>query len=218
MPHIRTTPASLKHALVCSRTFFREHELEALADALPSGVGLAPAQFERYRAAQRVGFDRAWVFPAVDVQRRALRGVVQRLATAEVGALDATEEYRAAPSIDEELRALWPENRPDGAYLLLHGSGAFPPQTQGVRAKAIEEGFWKHGWSGLSVFEYLVLQRASVEEHGDHRFAEPQWLLDTRADGRVAGASWKRRVELGLYEDRAGTRRGAHPTVIVSLG
>jgi hypothetical protein len=86
-----------------------------------------------------------------------------------------------------------------GPYLLLFTPNAVP-QAWGRTGKQIAELLDAKGWRGLTVPEYLVLQRWRCESFGDHRFFEhPEddsgahalWLIDSAKgkDCAVAQAS-----------------------------
>ena len=77
-----------------------------------------------------------------------------------------------------------------GSYLCVFSPNPIQ-QAWGRTARQIAELFGTKGWSGLTVPEYLVLQRFYCEKYQDHRFyeqpeddsgAHAMWLIDSMTD------------------------------------
>lgn len=226
-----TTAIDLKAALAASVSFFRGHELGALARELPSSIELSAEQRSRVDQAGSEGFDASFAFPSVATQKFHFDAMVKQLATAPVFGLPKSEQYTplAAPDI-WNLKMAPARNRPAGPYLLMYHAAPFPDETRGKDVPELDRLFARKGWNGLTLSEYLVLQRLFCEENRDHHFdvyapdaarSQWQWLLDTRLPNGVVIAFWNPkicRLEIGVATQGPGnTRRGAHPTVIVPL-
>jgi hypothetical protein len=221
-----------KSALVASASFFRSHELVPLARELPATIDLSAEQQGRVEQALTEGFDSAFVFPSVSVQKIHFEAIVKQLATAPAFGLPKNEQY-TAPSVPDlwTLKTSPARNRPAGPYVLMYRTTPFPRETREKSAPDLDRLFGAMGWNGLTVPEYLVLQRLLCEKNGDHRFdlyapdtsrSQWQWLLDTRLPTGVVMAYWnpkKYRIEIGAAPEGVNSaRRGAHPTVIVPVG
>jgi hypothetical protein len=221
-----------RSVLAASSAFFRSHELGALAKGLPTELTLSAAGQSRSEQALSEGFDSAFVFPSVGDQKVHFEAMVKQLATAPAFGLSRKEQY--TPPVIPEMRTLKAtpaRNRPTGCYVLFYRTTPFPRETREKSAPDVDKLFSSLGWTGLTVSEYLVLQRLLAEKNGDHRFdlyapdsarSQWQWLLDTRLPSGGVMAFWNPqgcRLEIGAAPDEVSTaRRGAHPTVVVPVG
>lgn len=222
----------LKATLEGSRSFFRAHELGLLARELPGSITLTETAQKRVERALAEGFDGAFVFPPVSVQKVHFEEILKQTAASPVFGLPKSEQY-TAPSIGDlwALKTAEARNRPLGPYLLLYKTAPFPRETRDKKAPELDRLFDSLGWQGLTVPEYLVLQRLLCEKNKDHRFdlynqdarrSQWMWLLDSRLSSGVVMAYWNPsgcRVEIGpCKEELKNERRGAHPTVLVTIG
>ncbi len=220
-----------KTSLAASAAFFRSHELVALAKELPPAIDLGPERQSRFDQALGEGFDAAFVFPPMAAQKIHFDAMVKQLAIAPAFGLSRSEQYSAS-SLPElwNLKTAPSRNRPAGAYLLMYRTSPFPRETREKSPPDLDKLFAAMGWNGLTVPEYLVLQRLLCEANGDHRFdlyapdaarSQWQWLLDTRLPSGVVMAFWNPRVgrlEIGPAPAGANTaRRGAHPTIVIPI-
>lgn len=98
----------------------------------------------------------AFAFPAADEQRAQLDAIVQ------LGSYGGESSV-----VDEMVPAV--AGRPDGPYLVILDE-EIADWSRGLTAPALARALGEHGRSGLSVLEYLVLQRRAFEVYGDHRF------------------------------------------------
>jgi hypothetical protein len=225
------TQTDPKSALSESAAFLRGHELAALFRELPAAVDLKAEAQSRFDQALAEGFDAAFFFPPVAAQKIHFEAMIKQLATAPAFGLSRTEQY-TAPSLPEvrNLKTAPSRNRPAGPYLLMYRTTPFPRETREKSPPDLDKLFAAMGWNGLTVAEYLVLQRLLCEANGDHRFdlyapdavrSQWQWLLDTRLPTGVVMAFWNPktcRLEIGPAPPGVNTaRRGAHPTVIIPI-
>ncbi|MBI5077538.1 hypothetical protein HZB94_04120 [Candidatus Falkowbacteria bacterium] len=218
-----------------SREFYQAHNLEEFANALSEEIRLSPESEARLRKAMQNGFDRAIFLPGIELQRQNQDALIQELAANPRPGLPNQEQY-TAPYINEVVKTeRETKNRPQGkGYLLLYNSGSIPGSTKGktfVSAKEkLDKLFGKGNWDGLTLEEYLVLQRQELEERGNHSFdsysdvgAESQWtwLLDSRVSSGCVGARWspgRRRVDVGWFGSvDSGSSLGARPAVVVPI-
>lgn len=118
-------------------------------------------------------------------------------------------------------------DRPAGPYLLDLAS-SIPEWSRGLTASGLRSALAEHSLSGLTVFEYLVLQRRAYEVYGDHRFDDyvgspPGWSwLPASTSGPLVAMAYfygaSGRVEIS--ECKAGSRnprKGAHVAIVVPL-
>lgn len=221
-----------KSALAASASFLRGHELLALARELPASIALSGEQQDRFEKALAEGFDSAFVFPSVSVQKVHFEAMVKHLAGAPAFGLARSEQYET-PWVPDlwALKTSPASNRPMGPYILLYRTSPFPRETRDKSAPDLDRIFRSRDWNGLSVPEYLVIQRLLVEKNGNHRFdlyipdatrSQWQWLLDSRLPSGVVMAFWnpkKSRVEIGVAPEAVNSaRRGAHATVVIPVG
>lgn len=215
-------PSDLRKALSASRAFYRAHQLDEWRAALPDGR----RPFPRPR-----GCDAAVVFPPVPVQRATMTLLLESVATRPVRGMAPEAQY-AEPQVHDlhRLHTSDARNRPVGPYALAFRARPFADETRNCSARELDGWLARDGLSGLTVAEYLVLQRMAATGFGDHRFDNlldgrwgPQWmwLLDTRMAGVCAAAGWNtatRSIELDwLDEPDADPRRGAHFTHVIPL-
>jgi hypothetical protein len=221
----------LKTALAASAAFFRSHELLPLVKDLPASIDLPPERQARIEQGATEGFDALLIFPSVATQKIHFEAIVKQLATAPAFGLPKTEQYMP-PAVPDlwTLKTAPARNRPSGPYVLMYRTTPFPRETREKSAPDLDRLFGAMDWNGLTVPEYLVLQRLFCEKHNDHRFdlytpdasrSQWQWLLDTRLPTGVVMAFWnpkKCRIEIGAAPEGANSaRRGAHPTVVVPV-
>jgi len=222
----------VRSVLAASSAFFRSHELHSLARELPAELTLSGDGQNRSEQARSEGFDSTFVFPSVAAQKIHFEAIVMQLANAPAFGLSKKEQYTQAAIPDvRTLKTTPSSNRPAGCYVLFYRTSPFPRETREKSAPDVDRLFSALGWTGLTVSEYLVLQRLLAEKNGDHRFdlyapdsarSQWQWLLDTRLPSGAVTAFWNPqacRLEIGPAPDGGSTaRRGAHPTVVVPVG
>ena len=127
------------------------------------------------------------------------------------------------------------QNRPLlKAYLLLYQSGAIPEETKGKTFPEAEQEldklFGKDKWNGLTLEEYLILQRQECEERQDHEFdawsddpnkSQCTRLLDSRVHFSCVDASWNPREHLvnvnWSVSGNSSSYIGARPAVVVEI-
>lgn len=221
----------LKH----SRRFYRDHDLSDWLEPLPKSLpDLTDADLVQQAA--KAGMTRAFVFPPFDVQMASLDRLIEATARKPAATLPDNQQYRApflADTWSKEpngrllQRTDNVDSRMYNPYLLL--VAAEPCKTAwGRTGKQIVELFESRGWQGLTVPEYLVLQRYYCEQFQDHRFFEtPQddahshwlWLVDSMTDTDMTVAYGSARG-LNLQACKIGnrdSRRAAVATLVVPL-
>jgi hypothetical protein len=184
----------------------------------------------RPKVPHTTGLDAAFLFPSVPVQVATVTLLFETLGTRSVRRIADGDQYREPWVSDlHSLRMSTPRRRPVGPYLLIFRSRGLPPETVGVAPDILTDRFREAGHTGLTIPEYLVLQRLALEAWGDHRFDAPdtragpqaQWLLDAGAPGEHVAAQWRpptQRLELRFVSPAAADAAyGAHPTVVVPL-
>jgi hypothetical protein len=229
---VSSTAITPKSVLEASRAFLREHELGQLARVIPSPVSLVEPGAGRFYQAAAEGFDGAFLFPSVGDQRMHFEEILKRTAVAPAFGLGKADQY-TQPLIGD-VRALQTcevRNRPLKPYILLYRTAGMPRETRDKRAGDVQTFFASMRWNGLTITEYLILQRLLCEKNRDHRYdlyspdvsrSQWMWLLDSKPPTGVVMAYWnpaRSRIELGMSsDDAANARRGAQPTIVIETG
>lgn len=198
---MKLDPTDILHT---NRRFYVRHNLADWAEALPAAAALSAEDESAAADAVERGFTQAFVFPPFAVQMAALDRVIDETARKPAPIPD-NQQY-----VEPFLADHWtktpngmifqqtddPGPRAWGAYLLLYSPNPIQ-KCWGMTGKQISEHFQSKDWRGLTVPEYLVLQRFHCEKHGDHRFFEqPEddfgahslWLIDSMDDKHCAVA------------------------------
>ena len=218
-----------------SRRFYRDHDLRTWVEGVPRRPFPAGDVETLLGQANRAGFTEGFAFPGFGVQAATLDHLVDVCARRHAPGLSDNHQY-AEPFLadcwaktpngkllqrDGDLGA-----RVDGPYVFLFTPN---PLTNcwGKTGKQIAEQFHSKSWHGLTVMEYLVLQRFFAEKFGDHRFfEEPQesnahwlWLIDSMNDSDCSVAMCTAR---GINIQATGinnreSKRGAIAGILVPL-
>ena len=218
-----------------SAGFYTAHDLKDFLKELPKEIRMSAQSETKLREAMREGFDSAMLLPSTDLQGGNINKLLTELADKKLPGLqdDAPEQlsqahYMYQPDVTKNATA---RNRPARkAYLLLYQSGPIPDETKGKSPDQLDPLFTQKKWNGLTLEEYLMLQRKEAEASKDHRFdaynddakkSQWTWLLDSRVPGGVVDASWSpgfRQVRVFWY--RSGDSfpfLGARPAVVVEV-
>ena len=218
-----------------SAGFYTAHNLKDFLKELPKEVKLTAASEAKLREALREGFDKAMLLPSTDLQKGNINKLLTELADKKLPGLqdDAPEQlsqahYMYQPDVTKNATA---RNRPARkAYLLLYQSGPLPEETMGKTPDQLDPLFKQKKWDGLTLEEYLMLQRKEFEARKNHEFdaynddakkSKWTWLLDSRVPGGVVHAGWSPRLrQVGVGWGRpghSGAVLGARPAVVVPL-
>ncbi|OGE94407.1 MAG: hypothetical protein A3B10_01230 [Candidatus Doudnabacteria bacterium RIFCSPLOWO2_01_FULL_44_21] len=220
-----------------SEQFYKEHNLAEFAANLPRDIKFSRDGEARIREALKMGFDRAMILPASELQSRSIEALATELATKPQPGLAANEQF-TTPYFETGTKTARTDNRPKGkAYMLLYSSGAIPAKTRNQTPTQLYPMFKAKKWDGLTLAEYLLLQRKESEQNKDHRFdaysdtpanSQWTWILDSRvpqtdpnAPAGVVRAGWNpgaRRVVVardGVEVSISGL--GARPAVVVEI-
>lgn len=181
-----------------SRRFYKSHDLIAWARAVPrfpQPVGDVESLLQH---AQQYNFTSGFAFPPFEIQQRMFDQLVDACARQPSPLLPDNQQYRPPFLADNWTRVANGRvlqrdhdlgERIQGPYVMLLPESPLS-NCWGKTGKQIAEQFNARGWHGLTVFEYLVLQRYFAEKFGDHRFfAQPEepnghwlWLIDSMND------------------------------------
>jgi hypothetical protein len=221
--------------LEMSRRFYRQHNLADWAQALPLEMPRGDDERRLLPATAKQVFTHAFAFPPFERQIETLDRLIDETARKPAPVAD-DQQY-----VEPFLADTWTktpngkvlQRRDDlgprewGAYLYVFSPNPVP-QAWGRTARQIHEFFGAKGWFGLTVPEYLVLQRFFCEKYQDHRFFEkPEedsaahalWLIDSMTDKDCTVAVGSHRginLQAGSAANR-DSRRAALAGVIVSL-
>jgi len=213
------------------RSFYKEHGLADWAEALPRRGNIAQADESKLVWAERAGWDELFAFPPFGLQMATLDRLIEEMARKHAAPLPDDQQYTEPPFLADETT-----KTPNGQVLQRTdrlGSRAAGPylwvfsrvpvtNAWGRSGKQIAELLESKDWQGLTVPEYLVLQRVLSERERHHRFfsaeEEPRghhlWLVDSATDTRMAIASSNQRginiqaCPLGHREARRATLAG----------
>ena len=195
---------NLTNILQTSRRFYAQHHLADWVDALPTTASFSEDDMSAIAKVAERGFTHAFAFPPFDVQMAALDRLIDETARKPASIPDnqqylepfLADHWTKTPNGNVFQQTDDAGPRAWGAYLF-----AFSPdpvqKCWGMTAKQIREHFQSKDWHGLTVPEYLVLQRLYCEKYGDHRFFEkPEddsgahslWLIDSMDDKNCAVA------------------------------
>jgi hypothetical protein len=205
-------------------TFYRDNGLDHWASQL-SGLTLP----ERPPGE---GFQAVAVLPPLKLQRQDTAVLLDTMTRPHRG-LDAAQQYGGywIQSI-EALQECQMIDRPEGvAYAVWIQEGSFPEETTNQTCSKLVKGFAEKGWTGLTVHEFLVIQRRKAIENGDHRWssyyatelhpAGHQWLPNARTGKKVFQGYWVQKggqVQIGACATGSKkASRGAYPCVITPL-
>lgn len=205
--------------------FYKDHDLEEFVEGMPSSISFSETGIEHIREAMRMGFDRAMVVPGSELQNN----TIDKLA--ELAHYDNQPYFEDRGEANDVTRATINNRVPEKSYLLLYSSEPIPQETKDLNPDQLDELFKEKNWNGMTVPEYLVLQRKEAEERDDHSFdswsddsskSNWTWLLDsTIGSDKVVSASWDsgdRQVEVSWSSrDFSGPRLGARPVVVVEM-
>mgnify|MGYP001611006074 CR=1 FL=1 len=213
--------------------FYNTHELKDFLKELPKDIRLSPQSEAKLREAMREGFDSAMLLPSTDLQKGNVNKLLTGLADKQLPGLQDAEQYSQAhymyePDVTKNATA---RNRPTRkAYLLLYQSGPLPEETIGEKPEDLDKLFAQKKWNGLTLEEYLMLQRKELEARKNHSFdaydddakkSKWTWLLDSRVPRGVVHAHWypgNRRVSVDWRESgHSDDRLGARPAVVVEI-
>ncbi len=211
--------------------FYTAHELKDFLKELPREVRLSAQSEARLREALREGFDKAMLLPSTDLQEKNLDNLFGELSDKEIPGLPKGEQYTDHYLWDEDIKKADIQKRPKKkAYLLLYQSGPIPEETKGKTPNDLDPLFAQKKWNGLTLEEYLMLQRKEAEVSKDHRFdaysddakkSQWTWLLDSRVPQGVVRAHWyprDRQVSVSWSESgHSGAGLGARPAVVVEI-
>ena len=230
----REIQLNLETTLQESIGFYITHDLKDFLKELPKEIKLSPQSETRLREALREGFDKAILLPSTELQKGNIDKLLIELADKKLPGLQDAEQYNQKHYIHQPdvTKNAISRNRPTRkAYLLLYQSNPIPNETKGKSPNELDPLFTQKNWNGLTLEEYLILQRKETETNKDHRFdtydddpnkSQWTWLLDSRVSGVVVRADWypkNRQVRVSWYRpgysyDGLGTR----PAVVVEVG
>jgi hypothetical protein len=197
----------LQSTLADSCRFYRHHNLGDWATTLPASPTLADLDQATAGQAAKHGFTAAFAFPPFTLQMATLDRLIDETARKPAPVPD-NQQYREPFLADDWSRT--PNGkvlqrtddlggREWGPYLFVFSPNPIQ-KCWGLTGKQIREQFEAKDWHGLTVPEYLVLQRFFCEKYGDHRFFEqPEdesgahalWLIDSMDDKNCSVALGK---------------------------
>ena len=167
---------------------------------------------------------------STELQVANIERIVTQTVIKEIPNLSTSEQY-TAPYFESGTKTAQTRNRPkQKAYLLLYQSNPIPNETKGKSPNELDPLFTQKNWNGLTLEEYLILQRKETETNKDHRFdtydddqnkSQWTWLLDSRVSEGVGHAYWfpgSRQVRVSWYRPGFSSGGlGTRPAVVVEV-
>jgi hypothetical protein len=226
----------LQQILKTSRIFYRDHNLQPWRAALPKQARIEHER-EVLEHAARHGFTEGFAFPSIALQMSTLDQLIAEMVRKPAHGLPDNQQFTSQPVFSD----IWSKEpngkilqraydlgaRTDGPYFLLFSLKPVA-NAWGRTGKQIAELFDAKGWRGLTVPEYLVLQRFYSEKYGDHRFFEDMqedhpahwlWLIDSM-DETACTVAMSKSQGLNLQGCPVGnrdSRRAAIAAVVVTM-
>jgi len=187
--------------------FYKEHNLQEIADSLPEQITLSQEQIQRIQElSKEQGFDTFILLPPNPDQY--LDKLKQETSDKELAGLSEKKQYdnkktylsgTVKPNFPDKIKTI---NRPclsagrpkDKPYLLfLKSSLEVPDDTREQSASDLREQFKKNNLNGLTLSEYFIFQRnytkTRINDKNPHPDAEYwTWLLDSELSETSSGA------------------------------
>lgn len=220
-----------------SRRFLADHGLRDWAMAIPRQPAPARDVENLLEQAQRSGFHEGFAFPPFALQWATFDRLVDGCARQPTPQLPDNQQYREPFLADNWTRVANGKvlqrtdelgERTAAPYVLLLG-GRPLTNCWGKTGKQIGEQFHAKSWHGLTVPEYLVVQRVLAERFGDHRFfADPEdptghwlWLIDSMTADECAVAFGSGRginIQATSVNNRESKRAGVAGVIVPLAG
>ncbi|MGH7601918.1 MAG: hypothetical protein ACREOI_36610 [bacterium] len=227
----------LQNVLKASKDFYKSHQLEAWAKALPNSIKLNKEAESAIARAEELGLEQAMAFPDFKTQMAAIATVIAETAMQPVPGIPAnpkfakvyiSDDWAKEPSgrVYQARRGL--DLREKGPYLLFYNLQNIPKQTVGKKGDQIAKLFTSEGWSGFTAPELLIAQRfwresaaakgidAKSKDLGKFYWV---WVVDS-GDKQNCSAAFYGLQGVGMYGCKIGSankQRGANVTVVVPL-
>jgi DNA replication protein DnaC len=217
-----------------SQKFYFDHNFPEFAANLPSDIKFSPQGEARIREAMKMGFDSAMILPGTTLLKQSINKLGEELADKKLPGMAANNanQIKEDAYFESDTKGSVPRNRPAGkAYMVMYQSKPVPQETKGKTPNDLDRLFAQKKWDGMTLEEYLLLQRKEAEARKDHSFDEYSddeqksqwtWLLDSRTkDGYVVRADWDpgdRQVVVSWhFPDSSSSELGARPAVVVEI-
>ncbi len=227
----------IQNFLKASKDFYKSHQLEAWAKALPSSIKLNREAESAIARAEVLGLEQVMAFPDFKTQMTAIATVIAEMAMQPVAGIPAnpkfakvyiSDDWAKEPSgrVYQARRGL--DLREKGPYLLFYNLQNIPKQPVGKKGDQIAKLFKSEGWSGFTSPELLIAQRfwresvaakgidAKSKELGKFYWV---WVVDS-GDKQNCSAAFYGLQGVGMYGCKIGSankQRGANVTVVVPL-
>ena len=181
-------------------SFYREHNLQELADALPETITLTEEQIEQIKEKAKEGFDKLILFPSIEIQSQHLQAIKEETEKPLEGLKD-DQQYKKETYFSDLVKSAFPDkiktrNRPENRpYLLFTKDIPEPEQeTRGLSPDQIRPILEAKAETGFTLSEYLIFQREYVGSRKTEDQPHPEteyytWLLDSeiKEEGGAAG-------------------------------
>ena len=208
--------------IAMSTAFYEAHGLSRWAAAI-NGLSTADAAAD--------GFEAVFAFPSVALQQSESAALIESMSSPHASLPDDVQYGGYWVRDIEDLAQCDILERPEGPYVIWMRDGAFPDETTNLTCSRLVKDFQARSWTGLTVHEFLVIQRMKALANGDHRWscyhgteAHPpghQWLPNARLGKKVFQGYWvKKSGQVQIGACKTGSKkpsRGAHPCVVTPL-
>ena len=186
-------------------SFYKEHNLEEMADNLPETISLSQEQKERIQELSKEGYNCFIMFPEnADKYLTSIKDETEKQMPGLKEEEGDNQQYDESEGtyLGEDVEEAFPDkistqNRPESAYLLMiKNTPEVDEETRDKTADDLRELFKEKGLHGLTLTEYLIFQRDYTKRHIDDEKPHPDtsyitWLLDSElASSQVLEAFW----------------------------
>jgi hypothetical protein len=228
---------NLQSVLIDSKNFYRSHDLESWAKALPSAIKLSKEAEAQMACAEKLGLEQALVFPDFKTQMASIATVIDETAMKPVAGIPVEPKFAKIYISDDwakepsgrvyQTRSVH-ESRTNGPYLLFYDLQSIPKPTVGKKGNQVAKLFKDEGWNSFTSPELLIAQRF-WRENVAAQGVDPKskefvkfywvWVVDS-GDKENCCAAFYGLQGVGMNGCKIGSankQRGANVTVVVPL-
>lgn len=217
--------------------------LPEFSDGLPDEISMSEKVKSLCQDVIAMGLDQVAVMPGLKVQNKVKRSRLMQSFGEPVTkiltplGLGDGEMYGEKPFMDPKFgsKEILVQENPDNpsrnnsdGYLVFYSNKPLFKQSKNLNISEARKYLFEIGQCGLTMNDYLVIQRAELEKNGDHRFdtfskkaedSQETYLADmTTGDGSAVSARWNPRDKrIGFYAHKVTEKNEACGTLGVVI-